>query len=570
MKYLIITSIGFFLLLQSLQAQVRKFRPNEVIDAGNGLKIEVLKCRGEGEAEECDVIYFTEKRQQGKRVWEKSVKIKELEQAAKKTKTIADTKVQPVKKQEPKISPIQKPEKKDTVAVKQAEIKKDEILPELKTIEPVVNNSEPVYVKPANTYSLEQCFKLALEQNIGLKKADNFIALNHLDRKTAQFNFLPSVSYNLGHYFSFGKNIDPVTNNFVTDNFSGGFTAVGLQMELFSGFGRLNAIKQASYLTEASRSARKKAELELLANVTVIYSKLLLNKELSQLARNNIGSTARQLEVINEKIKVGRLTKYEAYAFTARLNTEQAYLITIQNDSAAAAQDIKNLLNLSYKQNFTVAPVDTFYIAKIYSDNIYTESYIDTILLNHPAIAQARLEERAAMSALKIAKSNLYPKLSVGGNVASNYNVDQTNTFGQKIPLSTQLNNNLGENINLSLRIPIFSKMQIANQIKKEKININTASLNTRETQNIIATNTLQLINDFKASRLKYQATLTASNQNLLSYSMYEEKYKLGQISSIEVLAARDLLNIANSQFIQARLEMFFRYQLLQLLQNKN
>ncbi len=570
MKHLIITSLVFSVLFSSLQAQVRKFRPNEVIDAGNGLKIEVLKCRGEGEGEECDVIYYTDKRQQGTRVWEKSAKIKELEQAAKKAKTPAETKVQPVKKSETKILPVQKPQKKDTVANKQPEIKKEEIVPELKTSEPVINIPKPVYVKPANTYSLEQCFKIALEQNIGLKKANNFIAVNNLDRKTAQYNFLPSVSYNLGHYFSFGKNIDPVTNNFVTDNFSGGYTAVGLQMELFSGFGRINAIKQATYLTEASRSARKKAELELLANVTVIYSKLLLNKELSQLTRNNIGSTAKQLEVINEKVKVGRLTKYEAYAFTARLNTEQANLITIQNDSAAAAQDIKNLLNLSYKQDFTVAPVDTFYISKIYSDNIYAESYIDTILLNHPAIAQARLEERAALSALKIAQSNLYPTLSVGGNVASNYNVDQTNSFGQKIPLTTQLNNNLGENVNVSLRIPIFSKMQNANQIKKERININNARLNTQETQNIIATNTLQLINDFKASRLKYLATLSARDLNVLSYSMYEEKYKLGQISSIEVLIARDLLNVANSQFVQARLEMFFRYQLLQLLQNKN
>ena len=102
MKHLIITSVVYFFLLSSSQSQVRKFRPNEVIDAGNGLKIEVLKCRGEGEAEECDVIYYTEKRQQGRRVWEKSGKIKELEQAAKKTKTIADTKEQPVKKQDRK------------------------------------------------------------------------------------------------------------------------------------------------------------------------------------------------------------------------------------------------------------------------------------------------------------------------------------------------------------------------------------------------------------------------------------------------------------------------------------
>ena len=567
MKHLIIYFSIFSITVISVNAQVRKFRPNEIIDAGNGLKIEVLKCRGEGEGEECDVIYYTDKRQQGRRMWELSSKIKELEQSAKKSKSIADTKVQPVKKPELKISPVIKPAKKDSVAIKQAEGKTMQKVPEVKILEPVVNNPEPIYIKPANTYSLEQCFKLALEQNIGLKKAQNAIASNILDSKTAQYNLLPSVSYNLGHYFSFGKNIDPVTNNFVTDNFSGGYTAVGLQLELFSGFSRLNTIKQTKYLTEATRAAKKKAELELLANVTIIYARLLLNKELSQFARNNIYSTAKQLEVINEKVKVGRLTKYETYAFNGRLNTEQANLLTIQNDSSAALQDLKNLLNLSYKQEFNVPPVDTFLLAKIYSGTILTEAFVDTILLNHPAVAQARLEEQVALSGLKIAKSNLYPTLSIGGNISSNYNVDQLNTFGQKIPLSTQLNNNLGENVNVSLRIPIFSKMQNVNQIKKERINVTNAQLNTKETQNLVVTNTLQLINDFKASRLKYMATLTARDLNYLSYSMYEEKYKLGQISSIEVLAARDLLNAASSRFIQAKLEMFFRYQLLELLQ---
>ena len=51
MKHLIIYFSIFSITVISVNAQVRKFRPNEIIDAGNGLKIEVLKCREEGDGE---------------------------------------------------------------------------------------------------------------------------------------------------------------------------------------------------------------------------------------------------------------------------------------------------------------------------------------------------------------------------------------------------------------------------------------------------------------------------------------------------------------------------------------
>ncbi len=557
----IIIQVSLLFFNSSLSAQmVRKFREHEIINAGNGMKVEILKCRGEGENEECDVIYYTQKRQLGKRQWEKTTKIKELEQAAKKGQAINLNKiVTPIPKEEIKKNEITKDRPSQ-----QTDSAKINFSSELS--QTILNNETLIYIKPANTYSLEQCFRLALDQNTGLKKATNNISTTVIDHNTARYNLLPSLSYNLGHYFSFGKNIDPVTNTFINENFSGGYTALGLQLQLFSGFSRLNTIKQTSYLVNAAEAAKKKTELELLANVTLTYARLLLQKEQIQIERKNIQSTAKQLGVINEKIKVGRLTRYEAYAFNARLNTEQANLVTIQNDSSAALQDLKNLLNISYKQPFEIAPVDTFLLSKIYSTTIITDNFIDTILQNHPAIKQAQMEEQVAQLGLKIARSNSYPSLSAGGNIATNYNVNQTNSLGQKIPLNNQLNDNIGKNINISLHIPIFSQMQNSNLVKKEKINISNAQLNKKEIENLIATNTLQLLNDFNASRQKYMATLMAGEQSNLSYAMYEEKYKLGQISSLELLTARDLLNATTSKYLQAKLELFFRYQLLLLL----
>ena len=109
--------------------------------------------------------------------------------------------------------------------------------------------------------------------------------------------------------------------------------------------------------------------------------------------------------------------------------------------------------------------------------------------------------------------------------------------------------------------------MQNSNRIKKEKINIKNAELDVELAKNTIVTNTVQLINDFNTAKQKYTATLAAFQQNKMSYELYHEKYRLGQISSVELLTARDILNTATSKYLQSKLQLFFQFHLLELLQ---
>lgn len=411
---------------------------------------------------------------------------------------------------------------------------------------------------------------MALEKNISLQQAKNKVNANIIDQKTVQNKLLPSVSYNIGHYFSFGKNIDPVTNIFTYQSFSGGYTSVNLQLQLFDGFSRVNAVKQSTYLIQSSEYAKKRKELEILSNITLTYARVLFDKEQLEAVKSNMASTYKQIESVNEKIKVGRTTKYEAYIFNARLNTERANEVSIRNDLSAGLQELKNILNLPSRDTIDIAQVDTTFINNIYAANVSANKLIEAALQNHPAIQEAKMNEQAVRLGEKIARSNFYPSLSIGGNVISNYNVDQTNINGGKVPVNRQLNDNLGQNIYINLRIPIFSQMENSNQVKKERINISNAQLSIQEAENTVTTNIMQLVNDFNAAKQKYTATLSSWQQNIYSYSMYEEKYKLGLASSLELLTSKDILNASASNYIQAKLELFFKYKLLELVMNYN
>ncbi len=74
--------VAAFLSLKANAQAPKPFVAHEVIEIGSGQKIEILKCRGEGPVEECDCIYYTDKRQNGKRMWQNADRIREEQRAA--------------------------------------------------------------------------------------------------------------------------------------------------------------------------------------------------------------------------------------------------------------------------------------------------------------------------------------------------------------------------------------------------------------------------------------------------------------------------------------------------------
>ncbi|MDQ6815716.1 MAG: hypothetical protein M3040_18450 [Bacteroidota bacterium] len=58
------------------------YRNHEEIEVGGGMKVEILKCSGDGPTEICDCIYFTDKRQNGTRMKQNANQLKTEERAA--------------------------------------------------------------------------------------------------------------------------------------------------------------------------------------------------------------------------------------------------------------------------------------------------------------------------------------------------------------------------------------------------------------------------------------------------------------------------------------------------------
>jgi hypothetical protein len=94
----------------SYAQSTREYKSHEVIELTDGLKVEVLRSRGEGDAKEWDVIYYKEKRQTGKRMWQLASVLQEEENQALLSRGIKPPAPKPIA-----TAPIEQPKKEAVV-----------------------------------------------------------------------------------------------------------------------------------------------------------------------------------------------------------------------------------------------------------------------------------------------------------------------------------------------------------------------------------------------------------------------------------------------------------------------
>ena len=177
--------------------------------------------------------------------------------------------------------------------------------------------------------------------------------------------------------------------------------------------------------------------------------------------------------------------------------------ITIVDNEAAletAKLNLVQLLNIPYDKSLVVERLSEESFNLLYDNtpgNIY-----QTALQQFAQIKSVRFRTQSAEKNIKSIKGQLFPTLSLGGNINTNYSsvamqdffvnttevpsndyvlingsqvpviTKRDNYNAQKITYGNQLNNNLFTTVNLGLTIPLFNSNQVRNKIKLAKIDL--------------------------------------------------------------------------------------------------
>jgi outer membrane protein len=409
-------------------------------------------------------------------------------------------------------------------------------------------------------WSLEECIKYAIENNIQIKQQaiQTEVQQNSLD--LSKFQLLPSLNGQASHSYSFGRALDQNTYQFFNQTLQSDYFYLGGTMPIFNGLQYYNAIQKNKYQVLASKQDLQDISDNVALNVALAYLQVLLNKELVTVNENQFNITLQQIEKTKKLVDAGSVAKGNLLEIEAQAGQEELSLITQKNLLETSVLALTQLLELKTPAGFeVVVPEITVDPNAIISGNI--EDIYAIAEKNRPEIKSSELKLTASEFALKMAKGGRSPIVSL------NYSFNSRYTYLSNVPgiqsFNNQLKNNKNSGVGLTLNIPILNGWQVNKNISNSKLNVESSQYALEGTQKQLYKNIQQAYTDAVAALKKYNVSLKTIASTEESFRYTEQKFNVGMVTPVDYNAAKTNLLKSQSDMAQAKYEFIFKTKVL-------
>lgn len=439
-----------------------------------------------------------------------------------------------------------------------------------------------------NVWSLQRCVQYAIQHNISIKQDSLTARLARYTLQQSRLSQLPVLSAGGSYGQSFGRSVNPTTNQFEDANYNFvGATGNG-NLLLFGWMQVRNTIARNRYMLEASLADLDQLKDDISVNVANGFLAALLDKEQIDASANQVKLSKAQLDQTRAFAEAGRLPELNVAQLESQLATDSASLINSIANYNSAILDLKTLLNLDFDVPFTihvpdVEPSEEVAVSAMLPEDIYKKAR-----LHFGSIKGSELRVTSAEKGLAAARGSLYPQFSLGYQVGTNwasnfYSYQQTNqllglepigvtqhsldtvyspvyrTATSSIPFGTQLNNNLRQTVSLGVNIPIFNSWQGQYAVRQAKINLAQQQLNEYNAELTLKQNVYKAHNNALNSIQKYYAAKRAYEASARALDFATKRYNLGLTSTVDLLVTQNQAFAAQSNMISAKYDLIFK-----------
>jgi len=412
-------------------------------------------------------------------------------------------------------------------------------------------------VKAQSRFNLEQCIDYANKQSFDIKQRLLKIKQAENTLRQSKQAIYPNLSGSISQGISSGRSIDPFTNDFIQHTISSNSISFGSNLTLFSGFALRNQILQNAFNLQADEWDLKRGKVELRNRITLAYMQVLMNQELWKLNQEQVSNLQMQVERVKELVKEGSMPNTNLIDLDAQLATAEFEALSMKNNIELAKLVLAQLMAFP-----TYSSLEIEFISFNENAILIDQPYLHSIMVNineQPIIKNADLRFQSSGLGIKLAQAGRYPSVSLGGGFGTAY----SSAAAREYNYFNQLNFNLNQYARLNINIPILSNGQI-------KGRINNAIINRQIAETQLSQSRLQLKQEIEQAYLTAkiaQEKLTSAQRQLsaqqIAFDSAKERFLEGLIHAIELNNFRLNLEKANSNFVQAKYELFFRKMLL-------
>lgn len=414
-------------------------------------------------------------------------------------------------------------------------------------------------------WSLRECVDYAVEHNLQVIQNQYSKQIQDSNLKMAKKEYLPSVSGNMSNNMSFGQTSFG-TGSLRNDRFSNSAN-LGADILVYNN-GRLEKnIRKIQFDVEASQYDIETIKNDISLQIAQQYLTVLLNKEIVKISQSAVENAQKQYDRAKITTQVGTTAQTILAEAEAALAREKQNLKTAEINVGRALFAIVQLLQLPDYKGFDVEDVavgETLPSQLKSVDEVLTTAYE-----NQPQIKAAESRIRSAEAQTEVSKTAFWPTLTASAGIGSFYNnllnksYDQFGNIVNDPSFFQQYKDNFGQQVGVSLNVPIFNKGITKLQVEQSKINQSIAKNTLEQQKNTVRQNVQKAQFDADANYETFLSAVETEKSTKLALEFADKSYTAGRSTIYDVNVARN--NYANAQgsVAQAKYNYLFSLKLL-------
>lgn len=464
--------------------------------------------------------------------------------------------------------------------------------------------------KASDNWDLRHCIEHAIEFNISVKQADIQARIAALRAKQSKYNILPSVNGSSSTGVRFGRSIDPTTNGFATTQFLYQNFGINAGVQLFN-YGRLkNTEAVAKFNAQAALADVEKAANDISFNVATYYLQVLAAKEQIKISEVEIAQTQNQFDITQKKVDAGTLPELNLAEIESQLATDSSNYYVAKGNYEQSLLNLRALLNLETDVLFGIETPAVDQIPLESFAELQPEDVIKQAMEYQPLQKGNKFRVKAAEKSIRVSMAQYYPTLSLGGNLSTNFsnsfkkttgvnflgyspitgaepivNLSNVNYYVQspvyKVTQSSrsfgdlwsgwgnQLSNNFGQNVGISLSIPIFNGFQAKLAVQEAKLNLKNAQLQSDQADLTLRQNVYTAYTNAVTALQKFNAGKKTVASTQKAYEFALKRYDVGLLSSLDLITNQNNLLRAKVQQLNNQYDYIFKMKLLEFYKGK-
>lgn len=413
-------------------------------------------------------------------------------------------------------------------------------------------------------WTLQACIDYALAHNITLLKSRTAEQSSNVDVLEAKAGRLPSISGSLSQTVTY-RPFQANGGNYVNGNIAtsaadktlqSGSYGINAQWVVWNGGKTKMSVTNAEYSQQLAKFDTQTAENEIKEQIAQLYVQILYMTEAVRVNRllleqDSILCERGRLMVENGKMAKANLSQLESQVSQGRYD-----VINVQTQIANSKMQLKQLLELPAGVDFDIASIDVLdeWVMSVIPSK---ESVYTAAMNQRPEVKRDKMAVEQSRLGIKIAKSSYLPTVSLTGGMSDSH------VTGGMQNYFTQMKNNFGAHVGVSVSIPIFDNRQAKSAVERAKVAETTAGLNLLDTQKTL----YKTIETYWLNAANSQAKYVAAKSNVqsleTSYELMSEQFKLGLKNIAELLVSRANLLSAQQQMLEDKYTAFLNRNLL-------